>query len=840
MIGKLFTKRFLSLFALLFLVGSAGVKAQTTSLVTPVPLDIATGHQFSLTGTNLWDAVVVEVENTNICPIALTNVSTFHWGNGITLNSTFFTAEDSTYDLWMSTTSLTGFANVTTGTGWQYIGNSGPIPDTFNRVTQIFSGLNVKIAPNSKVRFAIRYKCIMSLGKNLTPLSQSQNGITLTSGGASNVWSGVFPNLSNTAANTTWGSPAPNPYPNTFHFIGAMTFKQLAPDPPIADISLKPKHACIGDDVILKASHPKPNAAGVFIWRNAGGTIIAQNSTGTHQLDSVTLNDAGRYFVTYKLCGEESLADSITLIVNNPPAPTISGKFDYCLNEQFEAVTVHGTSPKWYYESTGGSPVPVTPTINTSSPNTLVYYVSQTDAYGCESQERAYVRLRAAKKPFAPIVTSPIYYCEEVPADPLHAIGDTLRWYYFPTGGIPTVNAPTPNTSVNAIHNYYVTQTIDGCESDRSEIEVRVTFKPNGIVLADKTQMCAKDTLVINYYGSADTTSQYNWILPPQGTTILNGGFDQGPLEMRLDTPGTFRVKLRVGHVGCLSDEYFAEVLVNPLPYGRISFKDDVCLGQPELMESLDYTPGLDTFNWNFGGGTTTHFTTDQGPYGVFWSTPGEKYLEVVFVDEGCVDTARDTVMVHPKPDATIVGSVLKFDNSDINNPQFRRYDYAEGDTICASDSIKVSVQTVEPGASYKWTPARFFEDYGDQSVTYARVDFASNIYVEVEDVYGCTNKDSIKVETKSCCEMTFPNAFTPNGDGRNDLFRPITIGRREIKTFRVVNRYGEAVYETKTNIGWDGTMNGKPMDLGTYFYIISFVCDGQPVDQSGDVVLIR
>ena len=91
---------------------------------------------------------------------------------------------------------------------------------------------------------------------------------------------------------------------------------------------------------------------------------------------------------------------------------------------------------------------------------------------------------------------------------------------------------------------------------------------------------------------------------------------------------------------------------------------------------------------------------------------------------------------------------------------------------------------------------------------------------------------------------MTFPNVFTPNNDGRNDLFRPITIGRREIKTFRIVNRYGQAVYESKTGggigWGWNGMFEGKPADVGTYFYLISFTCDKETVDQAGEVVLMR
>src|SRR5690606_5052292 len=128
-----------------------------------------------------------------------------------------------------------------------------------------------------------------------------------------------------------------------------------------------------------------------------------------------------------------------------------------------------------------------------------------------------------------------------------------------------------------------------------------------------------------------------------------------------------------------------------------------------------------------------------------------------------------------------------------------------------------------------------------NEDVTYARIDFDGKITVEVEDAYGCTNKGTLEVLTKSCCEMAFPTAFTPNGDARNDLFRPVTIGNREVKTFRIVNRYGQAVFETaNSRTGWDGTMNGKPADVGTYFYLISFQCGNETVNQSGEVILVR
>lgn len=823
MIRKLFNLRLLSFCALLLALGATTANAQLTILQTgdAAGLTLVTGAANGPHPNVAARFISFSIRNDRPCPVALTNVTAFHPGD-VNFGNFRVSANDALYRLYSSSTKLTGYPPpITSANGWKLEATSDTIrTGTTNGKTSIINGISVKIPAFATMRFILECTDTMLMHFDLAiPLTYTDNGVTLISGSGTDIWGGWAPGTTaNSAFSATVGIAPPL---ISHHFIGNVTLEQLAPEPPVANVNLKPAIRCIDDSVKFTATH---YPGGTFTWRNKAGTILSQNSTGTFTLTNLKLSDAGRYYVTYTNCGKESMTDSVTLIINNPPAPTVTGKFDYCLNEQFEATIVNGTNPKWYYDAVGGSPVPVTPTINTSTPNQLIYYVTQTDAYGCESSDRTMVRYRAAPKPTRPIVNTPVYYCEMEEADQLTAIGDTLTWYYFPAGGVPTSTAPTPNTSVNDSHQYYVTQKIDGCESDRSRIDVVVVFRPNGLILLDKDFICAGDSIVLNYYGSAFDGAQFNWVLPSSGTTILNGGFDQGPLELRLDSAGKYQVKLTVGFTGCLSEVYSEDVVVKPLPFGNISVKQDVCLGQPELIENINYTSMLDTFIWDFDGGKTTHFTTDQGPYGVYWETPGEKAIKVTYIHNECTLTDIDTITVHPKPSATIVAE-----------------GYNAGDQICASDSLKVTVQTVEPGASYKWTPTRFFDTYSDVPVTYARVDFKSKIYVEVEDIYGCQNKDSLEVLTKSCCEMVFPSAFSPNNDGKNDLFRPITLGRREVETFRVVNRYGQTVYESRqSSLGWDGTMNGKPADVGTYFYLISFMCEKEKVDQSGEVILVR
>lgn len=104
------------------------------------------------------------------------------------------------------------------------------------------------------------------------------------------------------------------------------------------------------------------------------------------------------------------------------------------------------------------------------------------------------------------------------------------------------------------------------------------------------------------------------------------------------------------------------------------------------------------------------------------------------------------------------------------------------------------------------------------------------------------SGKVELIAEVKKCCDGTIyiPNAFTPNGDGRNDKFRPVTDYGYFVKTMGVYNRWGQVVYSG--NMGsWDGNFGTNPADADTYFYRIIFGCIlGGTVERAGDVILIR
>jgi gliding motility-associated-like protein len=92
-------------------------------------------------------------------------------------------------------------------------------------------------------------------------------------------------------------------------------------------------------------------------------------------------------------------------------------------------------------------------------------------------------------------------------------------------------------------------------------------------------------------------------------------------------------------------------------------------------------------------------------------------------------------------------------------------------------------------------------------------------------------------------CSINVPNGFTPNGDGINDYLYPLNAFNTSNLEFRVFNRAGQLVFETRDwSHKWDGTVNGKPQPSGAYVWTLSYTkgSPGKKFFLSGSSVLIR
>ena len=115
--------------------------------------------------------------------------------------------------------------------------------------------------------------------------------------------------------------------------------------------------------------------------------------------------------------------------------------------------------------------------------------------------------------------------------------------------------------------------------------------------------------------------------------------------------------------------------------------------------------------------------------------------------------------------------------------------------------------------------------------------------WLDVIDYKGCKGRDSIIVLLKDCISGFYaPTAFSPNGDGRNDVFRPLLFGRVKSYRFTVYNRWGEVIYQTtEWQRGWDGKIAGVLQNNGVFVWTCTYQLDGDPIKtDKGTVTLIR
>ena len=86
------------------------------------------------------------------------------------------------------------------------------------------------------------------------------------------------------------------------------------------------------------------------------------------------------------------------------------------------------------------------------------------------------------------------------------------------------------------------------------------------------------------------------------------------------------------------------------------------------------------------------------------------------------------------------------------------------------------------------------------------------------------------------------PSGFTPNNDGNNDVIRPILMGMRSLKLFRIYNRWGQLLFTTsEKGKGWDGTFKGSQQDPGTFVWMAEGETYlGENIKKQGTVVLLR
>jgi gliding motility-associated-like protein len=569
---------------------------------------------------------------------------------------------------------------------------------------------------------------------------------------------------------------------------------------------------------------------GTALWYTAatGGT----SSTMQPTVD-VNIYGSTTFYTSQVDSGCESNRASVTINVNPKPAPPTYVQPIYCQFTTAAPLAATGSNITWY--GPGSTPgYTVTPTPATVVPGTDSFYATQTSIFGCVS-DSAYMPVKITPQP-APPVTADLSYCRLSPAPALTAIGTDIKWFNIPVGGTELSPVPVPFTLTLGNTTWYASQTVDGCESNRSPLTVSILYKPDfRIAMIEKSFVCQFDSIVLSY-SSADTFSlHYLWTIPG-GATILDGGSDHSnSIHIEFDSVN----QLNTVHLtattldGTCSTDTSLNVHVVELPTAQAYSRPNACQGDTTSLSLTYRSPTASIYKWtidniNFGTNAAATIITASansgGPYLVRWNDSGRHVIQLnTFTAEGCSSApSYDTVDVHKSPDAT-----FKFASKNGN--------------LCLEDSVIFIANTADYANTYHWTPEHYFDNF-NKPTAYGKVqEERSVIMLTVTDPFGCTANFTTEIDPSTCCKVFMPNAFTPGSANVNGFFHPVFAGYHRFHTFRVINRWGQIVFESAdTDPKWDGTYNGVPQDVGTYYYYVKFDCGGKVIEQKGDITLVR
>ncbi len=360
-----------------------------------------------------------------------------------------------------------------------------------------------------------------------------------------------------------------------------------------------PVEYCVGD----AASDLSPTGTGLTWY-----TVATGGSGSPSVTPATTAAGTISYYVSKTENGCESSRSKLDVTVYAvPSAPTVTSPVEYCEKETASDLSPTGTGLTWYTVATGGTGAPsVTPATTTAG--TTSYYVSKTEN-GCESS-RAKVDVTVYAIPSAPTVNTPVEYCVGDAASSLSAnasTGATLTWYDSPSGGAVIPSAPTPSTTAAGTTSYYVSQSVNGCESPRAEIKVVVNAVVTGTptITGDLT-VCEDATNKAYEVTGVSNAESYTWTVD---------GTASAETSSKLTIPAftglggsTFAVEVEVGNSKCpatLTTSANLTVRKKTAAVGAISGSTTVCQGQTETY-SISAVDGSNvTYTWTIPSGAT-------------------------------------------------------------------------------------------------------------------------------------------------------------------------------------------------------------------------------------------
>ena len=335
----------------------------------------------------------------------------------------------------------------------------------------------------------------------------------------------------------------------------------------------------------------------------------------------------------------------------------------------------------------------------------------------------------------------------------------------------------------------------------------------NDTVLCDPTPV----TLIANSNGTA---TEFFWYDDPGLTNQINAGGMDSTTTVTPTTTTTYYVSATNGWGLC--DKIDSVTVFTADGAMDVDVPDSICVGDTTLLMAHNLLPSETmTFDWY----PNTNIVW-EGDSTALVNPPSSQWFYVTgTTGAGCVFT--DSVWVN----------VNWIDPNSV-------YATATPDSIPVGGTTTLEAYPNNPGWIYTWEPGLLLVPFVGQTVQTVPLDYSQPFEVTIQGG-GCEVKGQVFVTVLEfvCGDIYIfiPSAFTPNGDGENDILfvRGEFLLELELKIF---DRWGELVFETTDqSVGWDGTFKGKPLDPDVYVYHMKAICvDGQETLFKGNISLLR
>jgi gliding motility-associated-like protein len=439
-------------------------------------------------------------------------------------------------------------------------------------------------------------------------------------------------------------------------------------------------------------------------------------------------------------------------------------------------------------------------TYSNSGTKTVVLTVS--NSKGCEGIVEKIITV--SDKPFLQLPFKDTLICS-IDTLSINAIGSG-NFTWTPNKNIIQANTANPKVYPKDTIKYYVTLNDNGCIT-KDSITVNVVDYVTVNAGAD-TSICKTDYITLQPTSYA---LNYSW----QSSTNIPVASVKSPIVQPLVNT-TYYVTANVGK--CQSkDSVFVKVA--PYPISNAGNDTSICFGTKAFLKGSMVGS---SFVWQ----PNTAIINTQTLNPIAAPSKNTYYYLIVQDTLGCNKAVKDSVLVEVLPPLNI---------------------FAGNDTAVTKNQplqLQALVNQDYSSLTYQWSPATGLNktNISNPIATLNNNLTAITYKVKITTAQGCVGEDDITVKIfNTSADIFIPTAFTPNKDGKNDVFRPVCVGITKLNFFKVFNRWGQQLYETKEmNKGWDGKINGTPATPGTYVFMAEGIdYTGKLISKKGTVVLI-